>query len=414
MSKTVVIGAGVIGLACAYALNKRGREVVVLDQGSPANICSLGNAGWIVPSLSAPLPAPGLTLKSLGWLLKKESPLYISPAALPRLAGWLWQFWRHCNRRDFEAGVAALASLNRETMRLFDSLAADGVRFEMHRSGLLFAFLAESTMRPVLREFLPLERYGYAMPRPLAADELHQLEPALSKAVVCGFLVEQERHVRPESLRTGLLQRLIERGVDIRSGVDVVAGQGEGHKLKSIRTSEDIFEGDLFVIAAGASSGRVASAFGVLLPVQAGKGYSITIEAGDVVINRPLYLGETLIGVTPFDGGVRFAGTMELSGINLRLDRQRITALQRGVSRFLPSFSNWNGATEWVGMRPVTPDGLPAIGRLPHYDNMYIATGHGTLGVTLAPATGELIADLIESGRTSDEAMAFDPGRFVA
>ena len=414
MSRVVVVGAGVIGLACAYSLRKRGREVILLDKGEPGGACSNGNAGWITPSISAPIPSPGLTLSSLRWLLQSDSPLYISPAAVPSLARWLWRFWRYCNRRDFLRGLRAVAELNRTTRSAFDELEKDGIRFELHRGGMLCVFLDERAMRRVLAEFGPNRDYGYRMPTPVDGAELRRLEPALSDQVMAGFLVEEEYHVRPETLIAGYADRLRQMGVEIRAGVLITGGNGArpGAPVTGVETSAGLVEGDEVLVAAGAWSGQVLERFGVSLPVQAGKGYSITLDSGNPKLTRPLYLGEARIGGSPFDGATRFAGTMELSGVNETLDRRRIAGIRAGVARYLRCPVQEGEGTEWVGMRPLTPDGLPLLGRVPGYRNLSVATGHAMLGITMAPVTGERMADLI-TGVAPPAALApFDPGRF--
>jgi len=413
LSRVVVVGAGVIGLACAYSLRKRGRDVIVLDKGEPGGACSKGNAGWITPSISAPIPAPGLTLPSLRWLLQSDSPLYISPAAAPGLARWLWRFWRYCNPRDFIHGLRAVAELNRRTLSAFDELERDGVEFELHRSGMLRVFLDERPMRQALAEFGHYREYGYRMPAPVRGANLRRLEPALSEAVTAGFVVEEEFHVRPESLVAGYADRLRQMGVEIRSGVEVTGANGAraGGRLRGVETSVGLVEADEVLVAAGAWSGQVLELFGVSFPVQAGKGYSITLTDPELRLVRPLYLGEARVGGSPFDGATRFAGTMELSGVNETLDRRRIVGLRAGIGRYLRRPVDEGEGLEWVGMRPLTPDGLPMLGRVPGYRNLLVATGHAMLGITMAPVTGEAIADVI-AGTASAVLAPFDPGRF--
>jgi len=414
LSRIVVVGAGVIGLACAYSLAKRGREVIVLDKGEPGGACSKGNTGWITPSLSAPIPAPGLTFDSLKWMLRSDSPLYISPAAAPGLARWLWRFWRYCNRRDFMHGLRAVAELNRRTLAAFDALERDGVAFELHRSGMLCVFLDEDTMRKVRVELGHFRDYGYEPPEAVRGVELRRLEPALSDAVQAGFVVQEEFHARPETLVTGYVTRLRELGVEICTGVEVIGAHGArpGGPVSGVETSAGPVAGDQVVVAAGAWSGEVLEQFGVSLPVQAGKGYSITLTGAERTLVRPLYLGEAKVGGSPFHGATRFAGTMELSGVNETLDRRRLAGIRAGIGRYLRQSVAEDEGVEWVGMRPLTPDGLPMLGRVPGYRNLLVATGHAMLGITMAPVTGELMADVM-TGKESAAALApFDPGRF--
>jgi D-amino-acid dehydrogenase len=415
--RVVVIGGGVIGLACAYELRKRGADVAVLDARQMGAAASWGNAGWIVPSLSGPVPEPGLTLTALRWLFKPDSPLYIRHRPDPEFVRWMWSFWRHCNARDYQAGFDAMAALNRRTMERYDSWQAEGVEFEMHAQGLLFAFVTQDGLRKHLEEHAHLEAYGYAPPAPRSGDEIRAAEPILSTHVVGGFLIERDRHVMPASLTAGLSRRLEDTGADLRPGAAVSgfrrAPEGAHEQVVAVDTPSGPVEADVFVLAAGAWSARLARMAGFRLPVESGKGYSITIEHPATQLRQPLYLGEAKVGVSPYDGALRFAGTMELSGLSEDIHAKRLDAIRRSISRFLVSWPQGERDIPWAGMRPLTPDGLPAIGRAPGLENLFVATGHSMLGITLAPATGAAVAELICTGRSEVDVRAFDPGRFA-
>jgi D-amino-acid dehydrogenase len=414
MGRTVVIGAGVIGLACAYELRKRGADVLVLDRGPVGAGASAGNAGWVVPGISGPVPSPGLVGQSIRWMARRDSPLYIKPRVDPAFSRWLWHFWRNCRPGPYHAAIDAVAELNRRTMPLLDEWRAAGVRFEMHAAGLLFAGLSRAAVERAVEEVYLFERFGYQRPALLDTDGVRELEPGLSPQVAGGFLVAEERHVRPESLTAGLAATLEERGVEVRSGVEVTQTEQRGTAVSYIVTNQGREPADQVVLAAGAWSGELARRFGSRLPIEAGKGYSITVDQPEQTIGRPLDLIEARVAGTPFDGALRLAGTMELSGLNLRIEPARVEAIRRAAMRYL----GWKprGARElvWVGMRPLTPDGLPIIGRMPGVDNLYAATGHAMLGVTLAPSTAEALADQITTGSASVDLAPFDPRRFVS
>ena len=410
MSATVIIGGGVIGLCCAHALARRGERVIVLD-AEKSGAASAANAGWIVPTFSGPVPAPGMVRESLAAMLHRENPFYVNPLSLPELAGWLRAFWGRCNARDYARGLEAMAALNHRAMALYDALAQDGVSFEMHRSGLLFAFLDRAHTAHLLDDLDHLQALGYHRPEMLGPKDVRDLEPALGPEVVAGLLVEIERHVRPETLLEGLRRRLAELGADVRKGVEVTGVRHKNGTVAAVTTSAGGLAGDRFLIAAGVWSELVAQRCGFALPVTAAKGYSVTAPAPEPFFRRPVYLSEARIVCSPFRGASRIAGWLELSGINPATDARRLAAMTRLATRYLP---HWRPAQEerHAGMRPLTPDGLPVIGRAPRFDNLYVATGHGMLGITLAPVTAKVIADLILRDDADEDLAPFSPGRF--
>jgi D-amino-acid dehydrogenase len=410
MARTLVAGAGIIGLLTAYELIKRGDDVTLLDMGEPGHAASAGNAGWICPSLSAPLAAPGLTWTSLRWMLKPNSPLAIDPRALPHLVPFLWRFWKSCNAREYSAGLQAVARLGTNTMERFDALADDGVAFEMHEDGLLFVFTTESALEHLLPDIEAMRSYGYPTPPPLSAREVLELEPTLSDAVTGGLYVKQDRHVRPETLARGMYDKIIALGGKfIRSRIRHVHSRGS--TTYAVHTTTGDVEAERFVIAAGAWSGEVSAKFGFRVPIEAAKGYSITISQPAWTPNRPLYLSEAKVGVSPTDDALRFAGTLELSGIDTRLKPARLQAIRNAARKYFRAEAHGRTETEWAGMRPLAPDSLPVIGALPGRKNVFIATGHGMLGVTLAPSTGYALAEMMTNG-ASDVLAPFDPKRF--
>ncbi|HYM69383.1 MAG TPA: FAD-binding oxidoreductase, partial [bacterium] len=211
----------------------------------------------------------------------------------------------------------------------------------------------------------------------------------------------------------GLVAHLARAGVDMRQHTAAAGFSRTGHKVDALETTAGRIEGDRFLIAAGAWSGVLSRRAGFPLPIQAAKGYSVTIESTQGSgVALPLYLGEAKVACSPFVGAFRVGGTLELSGLNSNLDARRLTAVRRGVERYLPGCATGKGEVEWVGARSFAPDGLPVIGRIPGYDNLYVATGHGMLGVTLAPATAVAISELMRLGETTADLSPFDPGRF--
>lgn len=413
-ASVAIVGGGIIGLCSAYYLNQRGVDVLVIDAAEPGNGASRGNAGWITPSLSGPVPAPGVVRQSIRWMFKPDSPLYIKPRLDFGLFGWLLQFWRYCNQGSYRRGLTATAELALGTFDLFDGLRQDGVEFEEHHAGLLFAFLTPSAMAHVEDDLRLLAPYGYS-PLVVGKKEARELEPALADAVIGGVWMEQERQVRPESLTTGLTKRLLNEGVEFRPHTPVTSFELDRHRVQRVVTTRGTIGADAVLIATGAWAPGLAGPLGARIPIQPGKGYSLHYEPPPIPVSRALYLYEAKVGVTPLESAVRFAGTMEFSGINDVIETTRIRAIADAGRRYLRDWPvGLEGAEQWTGMRPMTPDGLPIIGRLHPWDNVFIASGHAMLGMTLGPATGRAVADMITTGHVPEVLRPFDPGRFGA
>ena len=408
-----MIGGGVVGLCCAYELSRAGAEVCVLERGAVGGGASLGNTGWIVPSFSFPLPAPGVIGEGLRGMFR-GGPLVIHPSLDPTFLRWLLGFRRSATRTRWEEGVKALLVLNRRTLELFDAYVAAGIEFEMHRSGLLLVATSEDGLDSYLTVFRELRSLGYEGEiAELGADEAASLEPTLAASRLAGGVhARVDRYVRPESLTEGLANHLSAAGVEIRRqvGVSDLAG-ANGHVR--VETTEGAVEADRVVVAAGASSSPLLARLGVRMPLVVARGYSFTFAGGDTRPSQALYLAEARVGISSYKDSVRVAGVFELGPRSDRLDRGRVHAMLATVE---PYFDGWRPGTEaplleWAGLRPMTADGLPLIGRAPSLPNVFVATGHGMLGITLAPATATLLTPLVLEDRTVPELAPFDPKR---
>jgi len=409
---TAIVGGGVIGLLTAYELQRRGIDVTVIDKSDFGAACSAGNAGWITPSLAGPVPAPGLVATSLKWMMDRHSPLYIRPSSLPSLAPWLFQFWRHCNAREYHAGLVATARLAEPIMDLYDSLDEHGVDFEMHSTGLLYAVLDPNYLQHIADDLQVMRQFGYSEPVEMSGAALRDFEPELTDVVKAGLWVPEERHVRPETLNNGLVKWLKREGVKLESGVKVTGIRRSGDHVRAIETLDGTMEVDQLLIAAGAWSGELAAMAGLNLPMQAGKGYNITVQQPELTLHHAIYFSEVRIACSPFNDALRVSGTMELSGVNTNFDPRRVEAIRHGANRCLGDWSRGASETTWVGMRPLVPDGLPVLGRAPGIGNCFLSTGHSMLGITLGPSTALMMAELMTTGTTSIDISAFDPARF--
>jgi D-amino-acid dehydrogenase len=413
--RVAVVGAGVVGLACAWELRRRGADVAVLERAGVGGGVSRGNTGWVSPSLTYPLPAPGMVREGLRQLLTGGEAFVLRPSLDPAFVRWLWSFRRNCTSARFDTGIRALLALNRRTLQLFDAYRDAGVAFEMHTAGLVVAARTPGGLDLYRRTFQRLRELGYegGSIDELDAAALAALEPALDRARVgAGLHARVDRFVRPEQLTAGLAERLRADGVEIHKGCEVrtLARNDGGWALE---TTSGPVAAQRLVVAAGLPTAPLLRRLGVRVPLMGARGYSVTVAGRGTPPRHALYLAEAKLGLSPFDDGVRVAGVFELGASN---DDVSPAAGERLLAAARPYLAGWqpdpDGPVEaWAGLRPATPDGLPLIGGLPGLDDIYLATGHGMLGVTLAPATADLLAPLVLEGRAAPELTPFDPAR---
>lgn len=408
--RVVVVGAGVIGLSTAYHLAKGGADVQVLDRSHPGAGASTRNAGWVVPTMSEPVTSPAALRSGLRWMWRPDSPLKIG---MPR--GWsqarfLLQLAANSRSAPFQAGLRATAELNRRTRDSYAALEADGVAFEHHRRGLLYAFTRDSTIQAHLDELAYLEGFGNPAARLLTGDEARELEPALSSAVVAGIECAGESNVDPASLVSGLASSCRALGVRFADNETVHDLQRQGGRVTGVCGSR-VWPADQVVLAAGVWSANALSAAGLRLPVQAGKGYGYDFTPAWTDLGRSIYLSDHKVAISQLHAGIRVCGTMELGNHEPTVDRRRGQAILSATRLCLTGVPEQN-PIGWAGLRPMTPDGLPIIGRLSSRPEVTIATGHAMLGVTLAPVTGELVAQSVLTGSDPAVLMPFRPERF--
>jgi D-amino-acid dehydrogenase len=411
---TVVIGGGVIGLTTAYHLAREGAQVTVLDARRTGLGASAVNAGWFVPAEAMPVPGPKMVVQTMKWMLRSDSPVYIRPSVDPRFVAFMLRMWRRCNDRDQRAGFEANLRLAESTADVLDEYRADGMDFEMHACGLLMAFRQQQNLDHHVHN-LDLVRAHDLDAQILLGDDVRVHEPLLSDAVHGGIFFPAERHLDPRALVESLHKRLVELGVRIVENAPVEAVDARttpGRRgLAAVRTPSERHEGDAFVLAAGAWTGKLSARFGHRLPVRPGKGYSIDVPR--LPLRSATNLSDVKVALTPFSDRLRLAGTMEFARLDEDVNDVRVAAILRGPGTYLRGWQPPPGPVRGqAGMRPMTPDGLPAIGAFPGLDNTYVSTGHGMLGVTLAAGSALALTDLVLHGLRRPELAPFDPARF--
>ena len=411
----VVVGGGVVGLACAWELRRAGAEVKVLERGTLGGGVSAGNTGWVVPSMAAPLPAPGMVKEGLHQLVTRGGAFVLHPSPDPSFVRWLLQFRRSCAPTRFDAGVRALLALNRRTLELFDRYVDEGIVFEMHATGLVIVALSAEGLEHFRDIFRRLRELGYegGEPDELDGAAVAELEPALDRErVAAGLHARVDRFVRPESLVSGLAAALRSDGVELIEGCELLGleQRGSGWQLLTTRGDEDA---DRVVVAAGLETDRLLRSRVPHLRMQPARGFSVMLEGEGTPPRHALYLAEARLGLSPYEDGVRLAGVFELGAKGATAPRH---AGEKLLAAADPYLGGWrpepaSGTVAWAGLRPMTSDGLPVIGELPGSPGLFVAAGHGMLGVTLAPATAALLAPLVLRGEAAADLAPFDPAR---
>ena len=396
----LILGGGVIGLACAYYLLEAGRGVTVLEQGTVGSGSSHGNCGTLTPSHATPLAMPGMVGAGLRALLHPDAPLRIAPRIDPSLWRWLFGFSRRCNWDDFRATTRIKAPLLLHSRRLIEEL----VRKESHDC----EFEAKGTLY-VFRDAAEFERSQW-LPQALREIDLpietldslstHEMEPALRPGVAGAYFNPGDAHLRPDRYVAELARVVRAKGGVIEEGARIESVEREGERIARVRTGAGDFEGREVVLALGAWSPSLGHQLGLRIPIQPGKGYSITYTRPAICPSLPLVLKERSVCVTAWSSGYRLGSTMEFAGYDTSLNRGRLDALRRGAREYLLEPEGPGVVEEWYGWRPMTPDDLPMLGRVPRIDNLVLATGHGMLGVSMSAITGLLVSELI-SGRPS-------------
>jgi D-amino-acid dehydrogenase len=411
--RVIIIGGGVIGLSSAYYALKRGFAVTVIEREAPGgDNCSLGNAGMIVPSHFIPLAAPGMIAKGLRMMLNPESPFFIRPRIDFASMRWCWLFYRHSTERHVAASRELLRDLNLESRRLFGELSADE-DFGLVQKGLLM--LCKTSKG--LHEEAEVAEAAHAIG--LQADVLDEkataaIDPDITMSVAGSVHFTQDCHLSPARFVATLRKHILALGGTIESNIVIDAIATSAGKVSSVSGNGKTFSGDQFVIAGGSWSANLLEKVGLRIPLQAGKGYSLTLPTPPELPRLCSIFAEAKVAITPMDGSLRFGGTMEVGGLDLRVNPSRVHGIIKSVNAYFPKFGekDFSGIQPWAGLRPVSPDGIPYLGKVKHLPNLIAATGHAMMGLSLAPISGRLVADLLANDQPFRPIDAMAPGRF--
>jgi D-amino-acid dehydrogenase len=399
----IVIGGGVVGCCAAYYLSKQGWQVRIVEAQRVGRGASHGNCGYICPSHVLPLTSPRVLRATLNNLFNRDAAISIKPGLNPQLWWWLIRFAMNCREGRLLAAARARHELLQSSMKLYRELIAqEKLDVEWDDRGLLQVYMEEEPFEAFGKavEFTKRE-FGIA-PARVESRELTRVEPALRQGLAGGWHWLTDSHLRPDRLMTALVGVLKSRGVEIHEGVRVNDLDVNGGSARAIETSSGRMTAELFVVAAGAESPVFARQLGCRLPIQPGKGYSITMPRPEGAPRTPMIFEEYHVAVTPWPSGMRIGSTMEFAGYDRTINRRRIELFKRAAAEYMTgpaataasSSENGEAIEEWYGWRPMSVDDLPCIGPAPRATNAIVAAGHGMIGVASGSATGKLVAEL--------------------
>lgn len=412
----VIVGAGFVGLSTAWYLQEAGVKVTVVDRGGVASGSSWGNAGWLTPALTLPIAEPSIFSQGLKMMLDPDSPLYIPLKADAKLLRFLLGFTWHSTPKKWEEAMRIFSEVGHTGLDAFDEIAEDtaagpGTKEKTKPADpFLTGFISMKDRDALLHEFEMIHKTGGHVDFDLlSGDQLRGIEPTLSDNVVAGVAIKGQRYINPPKFMESLAESVIARGGDIIGTFNVTDVRDNGSSVTVIGSEGRAITADHVVLATGAWMTDIASKFGVKVVVQAGRGYSFTVEPEDMP-THPIYFPTQRVACTPLGDRFRIAGTMEFRDVNHKLEPKRIEAI---VAAATPVYKgiNWeNRKEEWVGGRPCTADGLPLVGQTAS-SRVSVGGGHGMWGVALGPLTGKILAAQITGQSVPVIARHFNPLR---
>ncbi|WP_223032717.1 NAD(P)/FAD-dependent oxidoreductase [Hanstruepera marina] len=412
--EVIVIGGGVIGLCSAYYLKKEGHHVTLIDQSNMDSGASYVNAGYLSPSHFIPLSAPGVMKKGLKWMFNPSSPLYIKPRLDKDFLQWVMAFNRSCNPNHVKKAIPAIKGLTLLSQELYDDIKQENhFNFHLEKKGLLMLCQTQKMLEEEVKtaELAKLEGLDA---QEISLSELKTLEPQAKINVLGATYYKCDSHSTPHEFMDEMKSWLLNNGVTILQNEKVQDLEVDNGQIVSVITNKQKLKADEFVLAAGSWSTILSKKLGLKLLLQAGKGYRIN-TFNKTNITLPAILAEAKVAVTPMNGFTRFAGTMEIAGINNNINPVRVEAIVKAVTNFYPDIhvSEEEKKEASSGLRPVTPDGLPYIGKSKKCKNLTIAAGHAMMGWSMATGTGKLVSEIISDKKPSLQLSSFSPDRSI-
>ncbi|NDB76001.1 MAG: FAD-dependent oxidoreductase [Verrucomicrobia bacterium] len=411
----LIIGGGVLGLSTAYYCAQRGHEITVLDrEAADYEGCSFGNAGMIVPSHFIPLAAPGMVALGLKWMWNPESPFYIKPRFDFDLFDWAFKFWQASTAARVNCAAPLLRDLSFASRACFEELAAlPGNDFGLTMRGLLMLCKTQHGLDEEAQFAERANQLGVPA-QVLDAKQTAALDPAVTLDIAGAVLFPKDAHLTPGRFMAALRAQCESAGVRFKWNTEATGFARQGQRLTSVRTTRGDFAADEVVIAGGSWSPLLARELGLRLPMQAGKGYSLTLPKPPQLPQLCSIFTEARLAVTPMGKALRIGGTMEIAGLNEDINPVRVRGIIKSVPKYFPQFnaSHFEGIQPWRGLRPCSPDGLPYVGRTAKFTNLSFATGHAMMGLSLGPITGKLMAQILSGEAPQFDLSLLSPDRY--
>ena len=413
MSKEIiVIGGGILGLSCAYYLQKSGHKVTIIDQSNMDAGASYVNAGYLAPSHILPLAAPGVMRKGIKWMFSQASPLYLKPRLEVDFLKWAWAFNKSCSPKHVQRAIPAIRDINILGRDLYAEIKkTENFSFQLEKKGLFMLCNSHEMLQEESKVADIAVEAGLAA-RTLAVKEVEQMMPEAKMNIVGATYYESDHHTTPHEFMEEMKALLLKNGVKIYKNEKVVDFALSGNKITKVVTDKQELMADEIVMAAGSWTPTLTRKLGIKILLQAGKGYRVN-TAQNTGITYPAILAESKVATTPMNGFTRFAGTMEIARVNNLINPVRVDAIARAAKAYFPDveITAEEKANAQCGLRPVTPDGMPYIGKSAKCDNLTFATGHAMMGWCLGPATGLLVSEIIDGKKPSLDLSFYNPDR---
>ena len=417
MSKNIlIIGAGVISLSAAYHCARKGHRVTVIERsGAQRDGCSFGNAGMVVPSHFVPLAAPGMVALGLKWMWNPESPFYIKPRLDGELFDWGIKFWRAATAEHVRRSATLLRDMSFASRAWFEEFAAQtGNEIGLVTRGLLMLCKTQHALDDEAKFAAHANQLGVPA-EVLDAKQTAKLDPGVTMDVAGAVYFPKDCHLSPEKYLAALQRQCEQTGVKFAWGSAVSSLVVHADKITAVRTARGDFSGDEIILCGGSWSPVIVRELGLKIPIQAGKGYSLTLTQPRELPQLCSIFTEARLAVTPMGGALRLGGTMEIAGLNEDINPVRVQGIIKSVPQYFPKFApeNFTGVQPWCGLRPCSPDGLPYLGRTAKFSNLILATGHSMMGMSLSPITGQIVGEIVSGEKPAFDLGLLSPDRYA-